>query len=382
MSCKGICKGLHQGWRGSPRRPMIAAVRGPGIPCVWLRLVLVVGVALGPACTEPNPYLSGFDSRGSEGSSTGTSGAETGTSSSMPTGSGDGSSSGGEPSACGDQAGLRCVPEAPEGFMGPFAWLEHSLAGTQPSCPAPFPEPLVEAFSDISAPAARCACDCGPFANGSCDGPASVDLHAAMECGGDPTPQALMPGCNPLPGPGWSASASYFFDAPPIQGGGCLPLPDVDRTPASFLTRHLACAGSFEAATGCAPGQQCMAVPGDPFQALACVGQEGDVECPAEYPERTVLYRDLDDQRSCQPCTCAKPTGPCEGATVVLARDGCATFAGSIMADSCVSGPGGPNLTALLYAPGMPIGECEPAVVVPVGDTSGTDPVTFCCGSL
>jgi hypothetical protein len=347
------------------------AARGPAI-AAWLWL--------GPcACTEPNPYLPAAAAGTSTSTSTGDS------STTVPaTGTGIGtddgaSSSGGEPS-CTDQ-GMECVAAAPEGFFGPFAWLEGSTAAPL-ACAAPFERERAEAFSEISAPAAGCDCDCGALTNASCDGDAAVDRHSGVSCAGAVQDTLdLDPGCNPVGGLGWSSSTSFFFDAPAMVSGSCLPLLTVDREPATFLTRHLACMGAL-AAAGCEPGQLCAPPPADPFHARWCVGQEADIACPEDgaYTERTLLHRDIDDQRGCQPCMCTVPPGPCEGSSAVLATAAdCSVIVSAVLPDDCVGGLGGSAVMGVFYVEGSPPRACDPAVVVPTGDAAGVEPVTFCC---
>jgi hypothetical protein len=271
-----------------------------------------------------------------------------------------------------------CVAAAPAGFFGPFAWLERP-ADAPMACVDAFPEPLVEAFSELSAPAADCDCNCGPV-NAEC-GPAVVERHSGVSCAGAVQDSLdLEPGCNVIGDGGWASNTSVFFDAPAVVGG-CVPLPSVDRSPAAFLTRHLACAGPL-VAEGCLPGELCVPSPDDPYEPRMCVGQDGDVECPegSGYADRMLLYRDIDDQRGCEPCSCDLPRGPCDGASVVLSTAlNCSVLTAAVDPDDCVGGIGGSALQGVLYEEGTPPGECDPAVVVPTGDAAGSEPVTFCC---
>jgi hypothetical protein len=328
------------------------------------------------ACTEPNPYLPA--AAGSDASTGTPIATDTGATTRATSTDDGGSSSDGEPS-CADQ-GMACLSPAPAGFFGPFAWLERPTDAPL-ACAAPFARELVEAFSEISAPAADCDCDCGALTNASC-GEASIDRHSGVSCAGAVQDTLdLDSACNVIPSPGWPSSTSFFFNAPPVVGGGCLPLPTVELEPAAFLTRHLACTGALSAA-GCDPGQLCAPPPADPFHARWCVGQEGDVACPpdAGYDQRTLLYRDIDDQRGCQQCTCAVPPGPCEGSLVGLSLElDCSPVLAGVAPDDCVGDLAAPPIASVLYIEGSPPRACDPAVVVPTGDAAGVAPVTFCC---
>lgn len=338
------------------------------------------------ACTEPNPYLDPTQSTGTTAASSSSTGPNpdpsSGPTTSTSTGTQDDSSSGPPPPACADM-GMECVPAAPEGFSGPFAWLEHELDdGARPSCPAPFDEPLVEAFSTVLAPAAGCGCDCGAYSGGTCPTMASVEYTAGAACGAVTATQNLGQTCVTLPGGGWSSLGSYYADVPPVQGGGCLALPEVVLDPAVFLTRHLACGGSFPA-MGCAEGELCAPPPTDPLAPRWCVWQAGDVACPeGPYGERTLLHQGIDDTRGCEPCTCAKPTTPCQNTSVVVSTStNCSILTGALLPNVCTNGFGGAALRSLIHNPGTPAGSCTPAEVVPTGDAAGSDPVTFCCTS-
>lgn len=333
------------------------------------------------ACTEPNPYLPAADA--STGTSTsaaseGTTLVTVGTTASAGTDDLGSGSSGGEPSCA--ERGMTCVAAAPAGFLGPFAWLERP-ADAPADCTAPFPRSLVEAFSELSAPAAACDCNCGPLTNADC-GPAAVDRHSGVSCaGGVQNTLDLTGTCNVIAGVGWAANTSFFFDAPAVVGGGCLPLPSVELEPAAFLTRHLACGGMLEP-EGCPQGQLCAPPPDDPFHARVCVWQEGDVACPegSAFADRTLLHRAIDDQRGCEPCTCAAPSGPCEGTSAVLSTElDCSLITAAVPPDDCVGGLAGGTIRSVFYTEGNPPSACDPAVVVPTGDAAGTDPVTFCC---
>lgn len=323
------------------------------------------------ACTEPNPYLPAAD--GSTTTSGGTEPATSSTGSTTGAPGTDDESSSGAPT-CADR-GMACMSAAPAGFAGPFAWLERP-ADVELGCAAPFEQELVEAFSELSAPAAGCDCACSPPGNADC-GPITIERFAGAGCAGAPVSMLMLdPECTDVPG--WASNSSYSFEAPRVQGGGCVPLLSVDRPPAEFLTRHVACGGTL-AADGCEPGRLCVPLPDEPFHPRVCVWQEGDVPCPegSDYGARTLLYRDIDDQRGCEPCSCAPPSGPCENGVVVLSSiEDCGFQTADVAVGECQAV--GATIQSVLFDPGEPP-PCEPAVVVPTGEAAGIEPVTFCC---
>lgn len=323
------------------------------------------------ACTEPNPYLPMADAGTTAAGETDPSTSSTGSTTATP-GTDDASSTG--PTTCADR-GMACVSAAPVGFLGPFAWLERP-ADVTIGCAAPFDRALVEAFSEISAPAATCGCDCGPTTNADCS-PVTIERYSGAGCPGAPVSTLVLdPDCNDVPG--WASNSSYSFEAPMVRGGGCFPLLGVELPPAEFLTRHVACGGTL-AADGCEAGELCSPIPDDPFHPRWCVWQEGDVTCPedGDYVARTLLYREIDDQRGCEPCTCAPPSGPCENGTVVLSSiDGCGFMMDEVTVGECQAV--GSVVQSMFFDPGEPP-PCTPGVVVPTGEAAGAEPVTFCC---
>lgn len=348
-------------------------VKGPTNASRSTRLIGSLLAAWLGACTEPNPYLATAETGSDSGSTTmQPSSSSSGVESSATL---DTSTTLGEPSCVAQ--GLTCVPVAPAGFSGPFAWLERP-ADAPLACPAPFERELVEAFSELSAPAASCECECGPIGSAGC-GDAAVTRLATTCVSAVQETQDLVPGCNQVGGAGWPSSSSFHFDAP-AKEGGCIPQPTVGLDPAAFLTRHLGCAGAFSTA-GCEPDELCAPPPGDPLQARWCVWQDGDAQCPAgDYAERTLLYRGFQDQRGCQQCTCTLPEGPCDGTSMVLySSTNCSTGPHVVAPDTCLGGFGGPNITGILHVGGTPPTACESGTVVPIGDAAGIDPVTFCC---
>ncbi len=337
---------------------------------------LSVGLVPG-GCTEPNPYLPASSSgAGSSGSSGGT--RDEGSPPTETEAEPSSTSHGGETS-CASQ-GHSCIAPPPQGFAGPVAWIERPAGAPLEACPEPFGLAVVVAFSELSAPPAQCNCACGAIGNAGC-GDASI-VHLTGSCAGAvQDTRALAPGCNVVGGAGWTSSSGFQFD-PPLGEGGCIPLPSVERPPATFLTRHTACAGSFSS-EGCAFGKLCVPTPSDPFHARWCVWRAGDVSCPGDdYPVRTVLYDEIEDERGCEQCTCAVPSEPCTGAAMVLSTaTNCASGLHEVPPGTCEDDLGGPNIAGVLYVEGDPPRACEPAAVVPKGEATATEPVTLCCSS-
>jgi hypothetical protein len=345
----------------------------------WRRAGWRRGLGLGlllVGCTEPNPYLSRFQTD-TEASTGETSGGVTPTTGGTTVGDPDSGSSG-TSSAC-EAAGMACIESAPEGWLGPFAWMERSAEVEPVSCAPPWDQPLVEAFSDIFAPAARCTCECGPYGAGSC-GSASVIHYQGAGCmGAVEDSLELSPMCNEL-APAWGSLGSFWFEAPVTEGGGCVPVLSAMMQDASFLSRHLACGGGL-VSLDCGPGRQCASTPGEPFYPRWCIAQLTEADCPAgPYTERERLYRALEDDRDCEPCSCSPPMQTCLGASAVLSTlDQCMIVDTPLVSNGCVEGPGGASFVGIGYSPGAALGQCTPSAAVPSGEAAGIEPVTFCC---
>ncbi|MEM7151273.1 MAG: hypothetical protein AAF799_00450 [Myxococcota bacterium] len=345
-------------------------------------LILVSG------CTEPNPYLNNGEANDSStGAATSTgpamdSSGGTPTPGATTTGTGTtDTTAAGDTEASGCEArGMECIAAAPDGWTGPFAWLEADAAEDL-GCAAPFTDQQTQVFSDLVAPAATCGCECEPLTDASCSGGQMI-YYPGPGCSGTPdAPFNVFPGCNLSIGSDWDLSGSYEFVPPTVTSGSCDPISHTTVDPALFSTQHLACGGTFDEGD-CGSGQLCADAPSDPYYPQWCVWQTGEVECPAgDYSVRTVLHQDVDDDRDCQECTCGFPSTPCMNTTLFLSTTtNCmGSSAGNVPAGGCTDGVGSIDPVALSHVVGSAQGQCEPAVVGPMGTAAEAEPVTFCC---
>lgn len=290
-------------------------------------------------------------------------------------------SSGGLPDCA--ELGNTCLQAAPADFNGPVAVLTEPADGRPSSCAEPFGELATEAFSELVAPDATCPCACGTLMGGAC-GNAQVRRYSAAGCVGTPT-NTLNPvaGCNNFPGTWSVASGSFYFQAPSFTAGSCDAESSVELEPATYVSRHRVCQGSFEQMT-CASGELCMPSPGGDFAPQWCVWQDGEHECPADsvYTAQTVLYRDTVDGRGCEACMCDLPEGPCTGtgATLAVETNCMGSAAGTLSPNACVAAIGaGPPAEAVSVNMGLPLGACVPSEPAPTGEATPADPVTLCC---
>src|SRR5262249_14487485 len=92
--------------------------------------------------------------------------------------------------------------------------------------------------------------------------------------------------------------------------GSCAPNPaSQPNVPNATLTNFGRGCTSTPSSGACAAGDTCLATPSAPFLATMCIGQDGDVACPAPYTDNHVLYDSVSDNRSCDPCDCGSVSG-------------------------------------------------------------------------
>jgi hypothetical protein len=119
-----------------------------------------------------------------------------------------------------------------------------------------------------------------------------------------------------------------------------------------------------------------------------CVALEGDVSCwDSDWPNKHLFYRNVDEGRVCEECTCGPPTGGMCTAMISLDKDpACmAPVEGLISISSakpaCVDlSPPGQALVSKYATPPIYIpGTCAPGSNKAQGAASPIEPITFCC---
>lgn len=292
-----------------------------------------------------------------------------------------------------------CLPSAPAFWTDPLLiWF--GAEADAPGCPDVAPAVGYEGHADLTAPAATCgACSCGAPA-GSCELPAALTANAAS-CPGTAPGTAHTPFD---PASGWTGACDANEPIP--SGKLCSGTKCVQSVTIAPLTITESCAPSEQPvpqdlpstwatfARACTPrvcvspgGEVCVPVASLPSGFRACVGHEGDVECPAfgPYQDRHVVYGGVDDTRSCTPCACGAPVGStCEalismfgdGACSSLVDTATVTALGTICHDvPAGSALGSKSAGVVTYSPGA----CQASGGEPMGDAEPSEPVTFCC---
>jgi hypothetical protein len=306
----------------------------------------------------------------------------------------------------------RCIPKAPEGWIGPELVYVGSFAGNE-VCPAPTPEISFEGSS--LPPAMTCAvCSCAE-PEGTCELPQTwTASSAACNLGGIETPFN--------PPPGWDGSCttegaipankdcsgqpcvqSLYVSAPIIEEGPCGVLEDgMPRPPPPKAKADVPPLVSFvppdvPGARACAPSdpwqtcekeldKACLPPPQKNF--APCVRTSGDKVCPAGWPVHHLVYNHMDDKRRCSECTCSEPSGgkciaqiyaTSGGACSGMPLDGVGVSTDKPVACFDVMPPGsaliGKKAELISYVPGT----CQSSGGEPIYDVTVADPTTFCC---
>jgi len=303
-----------------------------------------------------------------------------------------------------------CVPRAPETWTGPDFFYEGPRV-FEPECPEPAPLTTFEGVTGPEALPLTCgACACDP-PEGTCSVPAVWTLGSGpcSELGG-------LVKTNFDPPTNWDGTCSAD-DAIPAgkmcSGQPCVqsitvsepvieekctsrtldPWPDIPKfyedSPMSDETTGKSCGLPTDTVwPACAenPIKACLPNPGPDFS--ICIHKEGDEACPDSWPVRILYYDEVDDQRTCAPCGCDKPTDAMCSYRLTLGSDS----ACSVVTFENVIGTGMPNgvgcadlgIGIALGSKAAEIvefskGSCTPTGGVPIGDLILDKPTTFCC---
>ena len=274
---------------------------------------------------------------------------------------------------CGDL----CLARAPSGWHGPAALVRSSSVDEAPACGDSHPVELATLVSDLVPQPAICDCNCGEAVGSACT-TATARVYESYGCSDliqiFPIGLSCTNEVDPIDGY-WN----ILFDPP--NGGECEALPSFS-IPELDYTRWTLCGA--EASDGeCPAGESCTTAAGPAFEQGQCIWQEGDLACPGDiFTERTLVYSEVTDDRSCGECSCGEPTGTCAGGEVLL--DYTPTCPGETYG-SWYAEPG--ECLELLFESGMiteeatPFASCEPTMPVSLGAATLEQPYTVCCAA-
>lgn len=278
--------------------------------------------------------------------------------------SGDGSGSGGD----GGSEAPCCSAEVPVPWRGPA--LLYRGAAAPPECAAPWANPG-PAGGDQLVVEGTCQCTCSEPSGAVCDTPGKVTMYDDTGCANPIGIFTPWKHCTSSSGAPFAASA--LADPLTVLGGQCQPqLSDDYQTPTwSEQLRVCELAASCDASL-CQP-------------AGACIHRPGVHLCPDErYTERTVLYTDLVDERSCSECNCSQAVGQsCPGTIELWPAEDCSGAGAAIdlgSAGVCTSEDLAFNVRGYRVLVGDPAGgDCPATGGEPLGSATAVDPHTVCC---
>ncbi len=293
-----------------------------------------------------------------------------------------------------------CVEAPPLGWSEPTLLWKGAIGSTPPACPAEAPVIGFQGFADLVVPPASCgACSCDA-ATATC-GITSSYTASSVACGATgvtssfDAPASWDGTCTndgafaagQLCGT-TTCAKSLTAGALTVQNEGCAAVtapPPIPTPPATWQTAVLACKRG--SAVPCDdPGQVCAPVAVPPQGFTLCVYQDGDLDCPASFPNKLGVATGFDDQRGCSACTCGSPAGGLCVATLNVFTDNACTApllsipissTGPACVDLVPPGPalGSKTVEKLKYLHG----DCAAAGGDPMGDAVPTGAATFCC---
>lgn len=308
-------------------------------------------------------------------------------------------------------ADLECVPAIPVGW-GTFGLvaLYAGSANNDPDCPEGTSSQVHTGNGDLINTSSTCSnCSCGSPSWAACElddfNAGASGLQGARTkntaCGMAATaPQAELniplswdgscTALNTAPGGATCAgnacnTAVEAATARPVNGtcvagGG----EQMGGTP-TFTSARKACRA--DALSGCEGTEKCVPRWPAPFEARACVAKVGDQACPVGYPQKTISYVGISDDRECSECSCGVATGgSCKLEISLFSDGGCATplpTDNTVDSGQCQNLTGNPTVAGrsaiVTQAPAG--GNCAVTSggAVPSGAAVPSDPTTFCC---
>lgn len=264
----------------------------------------------------------------------------------------------------------RCVPAAPPGWSGPL----FVSTGGRP-CTAPSVSPFT-GHQGLTSPAECHGCACEPSVancahvlfdfgkDSSCDGQIGLPPTQCVNDGG--------------------SIASVGAATPVNQASFCVaskasaPLPDE----VTWGTDYTACVPPPPNSTNSACGTTETCFPDSPGSGAVCVYLSGaDNVCVGEYKAKQVVYTDVVDKRTCDPC-CAGEQAlgvQCAGVVQTFTAPDCAgaPFHTVNTNVGCSTG-NGTQIASVKYTPGS-LGTCNAGAVKALGAAQPTGPITICC---
>ena len=234
----------------------------------------------------------------------------------------------------------QCVPTIPTEWTGPaLVWVGAEADAPPCSAVAGAHGQFYEGHADPDASVQCGACTCDP-PSGSCGLPATVTASSTI-CPGDGS-SATHTSFDPPTSWGGTCTAANAIPAAKVCGGvpcvqsvtigplmvtqgECPPIaPVAIPSPPTWKTFARACVHDLfpltcnDCVEVCAPRP-----PGSEFRVCTLrSGEPAKLQCPADYPDRSVFYDDIFDAAACADCKCDAPKGATCTGSIGLFSDG------------------------------------------------------------
>jgi hypothetical protein len=272
-----------------------------------------------------------------------------------------------------------CLPPAPIGWTGPSATYDGPAAEKPAGCPALYTQKLLDAHVGMTAAPATCTCGAAVTPGRRCD--ADVVTWVNAGCNLSPIPQGVASTTGACLVTADTMNAFYTVMPATLVPGTCtFPAASTTLPPAAFEKVQTVC--GLPQTIACGDRADCTATPapGAPY-ARVCIHKDGNVSCPsADYAQRFVAHKNVDDTRACTACS-ATPTGGSCGAQWGTSANQmqCASqvpFNRTVLTCYPYLGPG-THVNIGAMGPSAPT--CTPSGGVATGVATSIEPVTFCC---
>lgn len=270
--------------------------------------------------------------------------------------------------ACG---GGTCGDPTEEGWFGPAIIARLPVGAELPSCTPEYPDAgptLLEGYVDPGP--ATCDCTCELTQAPQCNG--SVTSFQGANCVQWLNSVQVSANCSNISIPG---SARFYAYG---QGVGICDENEIENIPPIPWEATIRSCRVPENLLDCGDGGVCLPAQPEGFEDNWCIYRQGDYECTAAYPNKSVFWSGADDTRGCSECTCGSAGTNCLDQTVDV-------FAGADCEGLPIATlPGGnvcTNVTGLsIAATSSKSGACPvTAVPEPEGTVAAQGDFTFCC---
>lgn len=259
----------------------------------------------------------------------------------------------------------------------PRDWNGFSVTTGGDRCPDDFPLQEESGFTSALAGPANCGCEC--LAPTLCASMASLAVRFGAECidaGG--ASWALAASTQVVTGNIQNVSGQDRFTLMHGEPSAedCVADAVEDIPSISEVGEQLLCSGSdmLEACDDLYCGDT-------PASERICIHRDGVHLCPETYTTRTVLYRNIDDERECSSCGCTEISGSCSGVGVDFYDEGDALLY-SRDAGSCLPFTDSFEESYVVLDPGDFSGSCVATESVPIGEAIPASPFTVCCSAV